>query len=263
MTILSDGFTPAREEMERIERLREDEPQRPGHSPRGSLVDHEPDLTDVRGTHELHTAPARDETEPHGMYWARDAAGNLTLRPHQWFVLDIAARADRIFELVRGQLSANEETIEQYRTIGNALRAYIESRTEINDMVAARKFRQELDDAAYQFCQAAKYQCDAETRAQFLYQREGNVMDDERIQQLLERAEQSAREGFIVAYAVMHAGYTEKMNMQVAARRVLEYSCKRLTEWFATRRKNNQNQHKAALDATRALIDNAFMRMAK
>jgi hypothetical protein len=227
---------------------------------RGSLIDHAPDLTPVKGTHELHEQVPVQETEPHGMYWIRDPDNSLRLRPHDWYVRYIAVQADSIFQLTREIEGDDPTVIKTYRRLGRTLNAYISRRSQINEMVASRKLRQELDDAAYQFCQAAKYQLDAEQKAKFILEREGDILDNEQINQLILRAQQAAHEGFVLAYAIRSTGCDESMNFQVSAKRVLEYSCRKLTEWFAQRRKNTEQQRKNSNSAGLAILNNMFQK---
>lgn len=251
MTVLTDGFVPARETLSQFENMRSGDK-------RGSLNDHAPDLKDIRGTHEPQERAPITETEPHGMYWTRDAQNNLRLRPHDWYVRYIAVQADEIFQLTRDAIGNDPAIIIAYKKLGRTLNAYIARRARINEMVATRKMRQELDDAAYQLCQAAKYKVDAEQKAQFIIERDGDIFDNEQINQLVERADQAAHEGFILAYAIYSAGHTDRMNFETSSRRVLEYSCRKLTEWFAQRRKNTETQRSASNSAAMALISNMF-----
>lgn len=260
MTVLTDGYTSPVEELTRLQQMRGMDRTNQGVPSRGSLTDHEPDLTSVRGTHELHEQIPVQETEPHGMYWVRDADNSLRLRPHDWYVRYIAVQADDIFQLTRETEGDDPKVIEAYQRMGHLLTAYIAQRSLINEMVAPRKLRQELDDAAYQFCQAAKYRIDAEQKAKFILEREGDILDNEQINQLIERAHQAAHEGFVLAYAIRSTGCNESMNFQVSAKRVLEYSCRRLTEWFAQRRKNTEQQRKASNSAGLAVLNNMFQK---
>lgn len=256
MTVLQDGFVPQREALSQVEQIRSGDT-------RGSLTDHAPDLTPVRGTHELHEQLPLPDTEPHGMYWARNAQGNLYLRPHDWYVRFIAVQADDIFMMTREAADKDEVTKKLIRVTGRAFKRYIDCRATINDMVVKRKLRQELDDAAYQFCQAAKYRSDAEEKARFLVERDGDILDNEQISALVERARQAAHEGYVVAYALQSIDYTEPMNFQASAKRVIEYSCRKLTEWYATRRQNQEGQRKASNAAGMAIINNLFARARK
>lgn len=287
MTVLSDGYTPDREELTRIAQLRTLAPDahtdaievhktRENAELRGSLHDHEPDLKEARGTHELHTAPEQRSADPHGMYWhvnqyctcdmpknvmphvGECQFGRRYLRPHAWFVRYIAVQADDIFMTTREAIGKDEEFITRYQAIGDSLKAYIEERVQVNKMVAERKFRQELDDAAYQFCQAAKYKVDAEERAKFLVARDQDAIDNEQINALINRAQESAYEGIVVAYGVQHAGCTQQMNFNGAAKRVVEWSCKRLTDWFAERDAKQAQQQRLAAGATQAIVANMF-----
>jgi hypothetical protein len=260
MTVLTDGYTSPVEELTRLQQMRGIDRTDRGVPTRGSLTDHAPDLTAVRGTHELHEQVSAQETEPHGMYWVRDAENNLRLRPHDWYVRYIAVQADEIFQLTRESEGDDPVVIETYHQMGRALNAYIEQRSQINEMVAKRKLRQELDDAAYQFCQAAKYKIDAEQKAKFILEREGDILDNEQINQLIERASQAAHEGFVLAYAIRSTGCDETMNFQTSAKRVLEYSCRKLTEWFAQRRKNTEQQRKTSNSAGLAILNNMFQK---
>lgn len=184
----------------------------------------------------------------------------MFLRPHPWFVRQIAVNAEHVFQITRETLGTDPDIVSEYTSIGDSLRDYIEARAQLNEMVRARKVRQELDDAAYQFCQAAKYKIDAEERAKYLVSRDEDPLDNEQINALIERAQQAAHEGFILAYAIQHAGYPSYMDFATAAKRVLDYSCKRLTEWFAQRRRNTQQQNQLSISATLSMINNMFVR---
>lgn len=260
MTVLNDAYTPAREELTRVEGLRSGEPRREGAPTRGSDHDHAPDLTPVRGTHELHEQNEQRSTDPHGMYWVTGQDGIRRLQPHKWFVRYIAVQADSIFMITRDSVGANPEVIAQYQEMGDALRTYVESRAAVNDMVANRKFKQELDDAAYQFCQAAKYKVDAEERARFLVERDEDALDNEQINNLIERAQQAAHEGFILAMAIRHAGFNEELKFDTSAKRVLDYSCRRLTEWFSAREQAQADRRSMTVAATRSIVNNMFLR---
>lgn len=274
MTVLQDGYTPPAEELARIGGLRTMAPN--AHTDaievhkdheqrelRGSLSDHAPDLKDTRGTHELHERVAAPDTEPHGMYWSRDEHGALRLRPHDWYVRLIAVQADEIFQLTRDSAANDEEIVKLYTATGAALREYLDCRNQINSMVVSRKVRQELDDASYQFCQAAKYKSDAEEKARFIIERDGDILDNEQINQLINRAHEAAHEGFVIAYAIQSIGYCEQMNFLASSRRVIEYSCRKLTEWYAQRRRNSEGQKQASNAAGRAILDNLFKRPRK
>lgn len=249
MTVLQDGYTPQREALAQLEQ------QRSGDK-RGSLTDHAPDLTEVHGTHEMHEQVTLPDSEPHGMYWVRDP--HLRLRPHSWYVQYIAVRAEEAFLMTRDAIGKDEEVTNLIKATGVALQAYLDCRGQINDMVVTRKLKQELDDAAYQFCQAAKYQSDAEEKLKFIVERDGDVIDNEQVNALVMRGSQAAHEGFVIAYAIRSIGHNDPMNFQASARRVIEYSCRKLTEWYATKRKNTEGQRSQANSAAKALLDNMF-----
>lgn len=271
MPVLSDGYTPAREELARISELRKLAPDAHGNGIevhkqagktelRGSLHDHEPDLTPVRGTHELHEQPQKTETEPHGMYWHRGPDGALVLKPHPWFIKYIAQQAETVFVATRAAYVDTKEFREEFYALSEALQEYIAQRGRLNPTAADRKLKQELDDAAYQLCQAAKFKCDAEERAKFLVERDEDPLDNEQISKLIDRAQEAAHEGLVIAYAVSHAGCGLVMDFNYGAKRVLDYSCRRLTEWFAQRRQNAAQQKQVSIDATKTLINNMFLR---
>lgn len=263
MTVLTDGYTSPVEELTRLQQMRGIDRTDRGTPTRGSLTDHAPDLTEVRGTHELHERVELPTSEPHGMYWTHDASGQPCLRPHTWFVRHIAVSAEEVFLITRDSLGDDPGIQRAYRRMGRALNLYLKHREQFNEIVTPRKLRGELDDAAYQFCQAAKYRIDAEEKAKYIIERDGDILDNEQIARLIDRAQQAAHEGFVLAYALQSIGCNDPMNFQVSAKRVLDYSCRKLTEWYAQNRKNTANQRKASNAAGMAILNNMFTKRFK
>lgn len=193
--------------------------------------------------------PQSNETEPHGMYWHRQN-GQLVLRPHQWFIEDVAKTADKILEAACTEFN-DKETQALIRDMGDALRSYVECRRAINDMAGDRKLKGEADDACYQLAQAAKYYIDAMQAAQRCVDNGYNIDGNKRIESLQERTSVAMREGYMLAQSVILAAPTPPaFDMKLASRRVVEYSCRKLTEWFAARRQHegtrDENRMKAA-----------------
>lgn len=188
---------------------------------------------------DAHDAERRksSETEPHGMYWHRHN-GQLVLKPHQWFLDDVARTADHVLALAVSECS-DEASKDLIRSMASSLREYIECRKAINEMAANRKLKGEADDACYQLAQAAKYFIDATQQAQRCQDMGYNTDDNEKIKNLRARTEVAMKEGYMIAQAVILASDIPPVfDMKLAARRVVEYSCRKLTEWFAARREN-------------------------
>lgn len=204
--------------------------------------------------------PRKDsgETEPHGMYWHRDRDGQPYLRPHQWFIDDVAKTAEAVLAAAVKECN-DAETREAIKSMSCSLREYVESRTAINPMAGPRKLKGEADDACYQLAQAAKYFIDATQAAQRCIENGYNLDGNKRIEGLKERSSVAMREGYMIAQAVIMAAPTPpKFDTKLAAKRVVEYSCRKLTEWFAARREHeaNRDSHRslgAALDLERFL----------
>jgi hypothetical protein len=245
--------------------------QRPALLDEHVFVPDENAVPHTRGIHELNAAEepepkdAHDEerskhseTEPHGMYWQR-VNGQLVLRPHAWFLADVAKTADLVLAKGIDQYGRDKETQEQVRTMADALRGYIECRRAINQMAGDRKLKGEADDACYQLAQAAKYFIDASQAAERCVENGYNIDDNRQIQNLRERSTVAMREGYMIAQAVILAAPTPPVfDMKLATKRVVEYSCRKLTEWFAARREHEANRDErraqgAALDLERFL----------
>ena len=205
-------------------------------------------------------APANplSETEPHGMYWHRDRGGQLSLRPHQWFIDDVAKTAESVLAAAIKECN-DQETRDLIKSMADSLREYVECRRAINPMAGDRKLKGEADDACYQLAQAAKYFIDATQAAQRCIENGYNLDGNKRIEGLKERSSVAMREGYMIAQAVILAAPTPpKFDTKLAAKRVVEYSCRKLTEWFAARREHeaNRDSHRslgAALDLERFL----------
>jgi hypothetical protein len=204
-------------------------------------------------------APANplSETEPHGMYWHRDN-GRLVLRAHQWFIADVAKTAEAVLATAVSECN-DQETRDLIREMTDSLRSYVECRRAINPMAGDRKLKGEADDACYQLAQAAKYFIDATQAAQRCIENGYNLDGNKRIESLKERASVAMREGYMIAQAVIMAAPTPpKFDTMLASKRVVEYSCRKLTEWFAARREHegNRDSHRAqgaAIDLERFL----------
>lgn len=185
------------------------------------------------------------ETEPHGMYWHR-ANGVLVLKPHAWFLADVAKTADQVLATAIKECS-DADTQSLIRDMANALREYIECRRAINSMAGDRKLKGEADDACYQLAQSAKYFIDAGEAAKRCIDSGYSIDGNKRIDGLKERSQVAMREGYMIAQAViLAANIPPVFDMKLATKRVVEYSCRKLTEWFAARR-----EHTDARDANR------------
>lgn len=198
------------------------------------------------------------ETEPHGMFWFRSSANAMpVLKAHEWFYRQVAATADAVLAEACQRYGRDKPLQEQIAAMSAALREYIDCRKSINDMSAARKFKQEADDAAYQLCQSAKYVLDAHEKTQFRLARGEPIDSNEQIARLRELSETSLLEGYVIAQAVIRASPEPMgLNFELASRRVVDYSCRKLTEWFAARRQNQDQAQRvqqlgAALDLSR------------
>lgn len=205
-------------------------------------------------------APEREhvraaETEPHGMFWFRASANAApVLKAHTWFYRQVATTADAILAEACGRYGKDKPLQEEISAMSAALREYIDSRKALNEMSAARKAKGEADDAAYQLCQSAKYCIDAYEKTQFRLARGEPIDGNEQIARLQELSEVAMREGYAIAQAVIRASDGPlALDFDLAARRVVDYSCRKLTEWFAARRQNQDQAQRvqqlgAALD---------------
>lgn len=219
----------------------------------------EPSADEIRAELAKHAKPKQSaETEPHGMYWERDGSGYLRLKPHAWFLAEVAKTAEHVLAAAVKECG-DADTQSQIRDMADALRSYLECRTAINQMAGDRKLKGEADDACYQLTQAAKYFIDATEAAKQCIDRGYNIDGNRRIDGLKERATVAMREGYMIAQAVILASnIPPRFDMQLAAKRVVEYSCRKLTEWFAARREHeaNRDNHRAqgaAIDLERFL----------
>lgn len=187
----------------------------------------------------------QQETEPHGMFWHRSHTGGpLVLSAHAWFYKQVSATAELIVAEGCAQFAKDEELQACIAGMADALREYVGYRNAINQMAGARKLSIEADDACYQFCQAAKYYVDATEKAQFRLAR-GESIDDQQIQGLKTRSTEAMREGYALSQAIIRASDTPpQFDFDKAAKRVVDYSCRKLTEWFAARRQNNERSEK-------------------
>jgi hypothetical protein len=201
-----------------------------------------------------------NEPEPYGMTWWRRGPGLAPeLRAHPWFYNQVAKAAEDVLVHAVATIGKDTELQANINSMAQALREYIQSRTAINEMSGKRKFQNEMDDAAYSLCQSAKYIIDCEQRVQQRIAR-GLPIDDEQVAKLRERAEESMREGYAIAQTVIRASDTPvSFDFNKAARRVVDYSCRNLTQWFAQRRANQENEARAK-NIGAALDLNAFFR---
>lgn len=241
--VLTDGYTPPRELVAEIEQTRlMGDGTKEGRGALHEYISHEMQNPDPMERKEKLT----DDFEPYGMYWSKDY-GRLQLRCHDWFVNQIAKNASDLVGQASSmfyQVGGVEELIQQ---LTYALKDYIQTRTAINQMSGDRKLKQEMGDAEYQFCQAAKYWIDAQQKAQYALERGQQIDDVPQIRTLQEYASTSLREGYIICQAVIRAAdKPPMMDFMPAARRVAEYSAKKLTEWFAKRRQNKEAESKLA-----------------
>jgi hypothetical protein len=196
---------------------------------------------------------------PTGYYWAMGASGNLELKTQPWFAVKIAAEADTIFGNMREKLSKDPDTLESVQVMADGLRAYLDERYKYNEMVVMRKLKQEADDACYQLCQAAKYYLDALERAQSGANRGQDMSDDQRIETLSDLSMKSATEGYVVAAAIFAAADEHiELNFAGAAKRVADYSARKLTEWYAARETATRDRVSTANNAALATIVNMF-----
>lgn len=211
------------------------------------------EMPETHGVRETPPVTQSSESEPHGMYWGEDGR----LRPHQWFIEQIVATADEVFSMARDRWSTDEESKELVNALSLSLRDYVETRTAINSYAGPRKIKQEMDDACYQLAQSAKFYIDATEKAQWSIARGVSIDDNPQIAKLMEMSRQSAREGFILAQAVVAAAPGKAlMEIRPSAVRVAEFSCRKLTEWYATRRTNltaqeRMNKISAALEISK------------
>lgn len=188
-----------------------------------------------------------DDFEPYGMYWFKNRSGDIVLRCHEWFIQQIVKNAGDLVGQASEMFSKDTEAQELVEQLTTGLRDYIQTRTAINEMSGARKLNQEMGDAEYQFCQAAKYWIDAQQKAEYALQRGQQLDDVPQIRQLREYANTSLREGYIINQAVIRAAdRPPMMKLHPSAQRVAEFSAKKLTEWFAARRKNRAAETKLA-----------------
>lgn len=204
---------------------------------------------------------SKHDIEPHGMFWHRSQVGMPpVLKAHPWFYAQVERTADEILGIACEQLGKDADTQATITLMANALREYITSRNAINEMAGARKLKQEADDAAYQLCQAAKYYLDATERAQFHLARGNSIDDNKQLERLRTLSENSMREGYAIAQAVLRASDAPvSIDFKLGAKRVVDYSCRRLTEWFSKRRQNQEQQQSLA-NAGAALHIQSFLR---
>lgn len=187
------------------------------------------------------------EDEPHGMYWDKDRHGVLLLRPHPWFIADVAKTAE--LAMLKGMRKCGDDDKAVIRDMARGLRDYIECRHAINQMAGPRKLKCEADDACYQLAQAAKFSIDAAELSKSLQERGFNPDNSDKIKKLLGDAEKAAKEGYMIAQAVIIAADKPPLfDLQNASRRVVDYSCRKLTDWYAARREREANR-----DSDRAL----------
>lgn len=198
------------------------------------------------------------DTEPYGMYWHREGTRSPVLRAHEWFYLQVATTAEQV--LAAGMKECKDPASQQQiNDMAAALREYIQCRTAINHMAGERKLKGEADDACYQLAQAAKYFIDATQAAQKCIDSGFNIDDNKRINALKERSTVAMCEGYMIAQAVLRAAdRPPNFDLRLASRRVVDYSCRKLTEWFAARREHeaHRDEHRAtgaALDLERFL----------
>jgi hypothetical protein len=203
----------------------------------------------------------KHDVEPHGMYWHRSHVGAApTLKAHSWFYAEVERTADEVLSISCQQFGKDGELQDAITSMAASLREYISSRTAINEMAGKRKLKQEADDGAYQLCQAAKYYLDATERAQFHIARGNSIDDNKQIERLRTLAENSMREGYAIIQAVMRASDTSvAIDFKMGSKRVVDYSCRRLTEWFAKRREN-QEQQQTLSNAAATLHISSFLR---
>lgn len=185
------------------------------------------------------------DTEPYGMRWFRRSPGAAPeLIAQVWFYHQVARGAEDVLMHAIAVHGKDEELQSLIKDMAAGLREYICARTAINTMSGKRKFANEMNDAAYQLCQSAKYIIDCEQRTSERIAR-GQPIDDEQIAKLRERAEESMREGYAIAQAVTRASDEPvAFDFNIAARRVVDYSCKSLTTWYAQRRANQDNENR-------------------
>lgn len=186
----------------------------------------------------------RNRNNPYGMYWIRGAKG-LQLAAHAWFILQVSSTADDIFQDMHTELSKDPEATKTIERIASPLRDYIEERTALNEYAGKRKIKQEADDACYQLCQAAKFFIDATEKAKWMLDNGQDLDSNQQLSNLKALSQKAAREGYILMRAVTLASDEHvSLDCRQAARRVVEFSCRKLTEWFAQREQNTAQEGK-------------------
>lgn len=185
----------------------------------------------------------RERTEPYGMYWIKHNS-TMQLRPHDWFIKQVASYADGIFGQMHESWARDPETAGRVTELRTSLGSYLSARQELNEYAYGRKLKQEADDACYQMCQAAKFFIDATEKAKWLLDNGRDLEGNQQLQNLKALAEKAGYEGYVLMRAVRAIDAKVKLDFEPSAKRVIEWSCRKLTEWFAARESNIDNEQK-------------------
>lgn len=191
---------------------------------------------------------------PEGFYWGYNKQGDPVLKPHEWFVRNVATDAERRYARAAEKHCKSEELKEIIETAGDELRDYLQSRRALNEKAYARKLKGEADDAAYQIVQAAKYRLDgiAQMERNRSY---GKAAVDDRVQNLRHYQENSEYEGYALTRIVLRAAeggdVMPVFDYMNAAWRVCNFSASKLTEYFAAKTRNEKKADNLEEQASR------------
>jgi hypothetical protein len=231
-------------------------PEHGSESLRDKTDNETPDTGNVEAQIRDH-AEGRSQTKPwapEGFYWGYNKKGDPSLRPHEWYVNDIAKDAENRLARAIDKHGKSEELKELIKAGAEELLGYLQTRKAINAKSFERKLKGEADDAAYQIVQAAKYRRDG-LQMMENNRRNGYKADNDKVRALRGYADNSLYEGYALTQIVLQAAYgadvVPTFDYQAAAWRVCNWSAQRITETLMAKQRNERNADKLDDEAAR------------
>lgn len=184
-----------------------------------------------------------------GMQWGkRNGAWHLV--PVQSAVLELARDAEELSVNVPEHIKNDPEILVKIPEHAQLTLEWILSKRSINHISAKRKLQAEIDDISWLWCQAAKYKRDATEKRGWWTRFGSDLSDSQRrqLESLREYGMNNIREAYILSRSLMAiidvfapedkqlSKYgTIDWTFEASARRVLQTSCNKLTQYFETR----------------------------